>query len=210
MQRTRRCFLASGCSPRRQQRKVAEGSPQGEPIGHALVAVRHKRRRRAVTYCRVRAPRPARPGRVPQCRPPMGLVSRDQGARRKSMPEHRRRRATQRSPSSRRLESGPMAHATDDAGGPGRASGPKTPLGTAPRRPATKPGEICGLASSSLRIIGSILDQEAASPSLPTGYLPVRPAKGRTSNQGKVCLRCSWYCSNPMIMLSCPAAGWAR
>ena len=66
------------------------------------------------------------------------------------MPEHRRRRATQRSattpigpkgcggmapssslpllgdggtsPSSRRLESGPMAHATDDAGGPGRAS----------------------------------------------------------------------------------------
>ena len=219
MQRTRRCFLASGCSPRRQQRKVAEGSPQGEPIGHALVAVRHKRRRRAVTYCRVRAPRPARPGRVPQCRPPMGLVSRDQGARRKSMLEHRRRRATQRSattpigpkgcggmappssllllddggtsPSSQRLESGPMAHATDDAGGHGRASGPKTPLGTAPRRPATKPGEICGLASSSLRIIGSILDQEAASPSLPTGYPPVRPAKGRTSNQGKVCLRCS-------------------
>jgi len=66
------------------------------------------------------------------------------------MPVHRRRRATQRSattpigpagcggmappsslpllgdggtsPSSRRLESGPMAHATDDAGGPGRAS----------------------------------------------------------------------------------------
>jgi len=66
------------------------------------------------------------------------------------MPEHRRRRATQRSattpigpkgcggmspssslpllgdggtsPSSRRLEYGPMAHATDDAGGPGRAS----------------------------------------------------------------------------------------
>ncbi len=67
-----------------------------------------------------------------------------------SMPKHRRRRATQRSatipigpkgcggmappssfpllgdggtsPSSRRLESGPMAHATDDAVGPGRAS----------------------------------------------------------------------------------------
>jgi len=66
------------------------------------------------------------------------------------MPEHLRRRATQRSattpigpkgcggmapssslpllgdggtsPSSRRLESGPMAQATDDAGGPGRAS----------------------------------------------------------------------------------------
>jgi len=36
-------------------------------------------------------------GRVPQCRPPMGLVSRDQGARRKSMPVHRRRQATQRS-----------------------------------------------------------------------------------------------------------------
>jgi hypothetical protein len=78
------------------------------------------------------------------------------------MPEHRRRRATQRSattpigpkgcggmapsfsllllgdggtsPSSRRLESGTMAHATDDAGGPGRASRSKTPLGTAPRR----------------------------------------------------------------------------
>jgi len=48
--RTQRCFLASGCSPRRQQRRVAESSPPGEPIGHALVAVRHKRRRRAVTY----------------------------------------------------------------------------------------------------------------------------------------------------------------
>ena len=127
--------------------------------------------------------RPRGPAGVPQCRPPMGLVSRNQGARRKSMPEHRRRRATQRSattpigpegygaasrlvshpwkrvavrrqrpatatslfhrrfyggmspysslpllgdggtsPSSRRLESEPMAHATDDAGGPGRAS----------------------------------------------------------------------------------------
>ena len=31
-----------------------------------------------------------RPGRSPQCRPPMGLASRGQGARRKSMPEHRR------------------------------------------------------------------------------------------------------------------------
>jgi len=31
-------FLASGCSPHRQQRRVAEGSPPGEPIGHALVA----------------------------------------------------------------------------------------------------------------------------------------------------------------------------
>ncbi len=39
------------------------------------------------------------------------------------------------SPSSRRLESGPMAHATDDAGGPGRASRSQTPLCTAPRRP---------------------------------------------------------------------------
>jgi len=50
MRRAQRCFLASGCSPRRQQRNVSEGSPPGEPIGHALVAVRHKRRRRAVTY----------------------------------------------------------------------------------------------------------------------------------------------------------------
>ena len=47
MHNTQRCFLASGCSPRRQQRNVAEGSPPGEPIGHALVTVRHKRRRRA-------------------------------------------------------------------------------------------------------------------------------------------------------------------
>ena len=38
-----------------------------------------------------------RPGSGPQCRPPMGLVSRDQGARRKSMLEYRRRRATKRS-----------------------------------------------------------------------------------------------------------------
>ena len=137
-----------------------------------------------------------RSGRSPQCRPPMGLVRRDQGARRKSMPEHRRRRATQRSattpigpkgysaasrlvsrprkrvavrrhmpatatarfhcrvvggmgpasslpllgdggtsPSSRRLESGPMTHATDGAGDPGRTSGSQTPLDTAPRRP---------------------------------------------------------------------------
>ncbi|MFV2074064.1 MAG: hypothetical protein ACC742_15640, partial [Thermoanaerobaculales bacterium] len=50
MHHTQRCFLASGCSPRRQQREVAEGSPEGEPIGHALMTVRHKRRRRAVTY----------------------------------------------------------------------------------------------------------------------------------------------------------------
>ena len=110
-----------------------------------------------------------RPGRVPQCRPPMGLVIRDQGARRKSMPEHRRRRATKRSAttpigpkgcggmspssslpllgdggtssSSRRLESGPMALATDDAVGPGRASrgrGART-CGTSstPRREST-------------------------------------------------------------------------
>jgi len=91
-----------------------------------------------------------RSGRCPQCRPPMGLASGSRGARRKSMPEHLRRRATKRSaatpigpegcggmapssslpllgdggtsPSSRRLESGTMAHATDDAGGPGRAS----------------------------------------------------------------------------------------
>ena len=36
-------------SPRRRLREVAEGSSPGEPIGHALAAVRHKRRRRAVT-----------------------------------------------------------------------------------------------------------------------------------------------------------------
>ncbi|MFV2073729.1 MAG: hypothetical protein ACC742_13905, partial [Thermoanaerobaculales bacterium] len=28
MHHTQRCFLASGCSPRRQQREVAEGSPE--------------------------------------------------------------------------------------------------------------------------------------------------------------------------------------
>jgi hypothetical protein len=33
-----------------------------------------------------------RSGRVPQCRPPMGLVSGDQGARSKSMPEASKRR----------------------------------------------------------------------------------------------------------------------
>jgi hypothetical protein len=38
-----------------------------------------------------------RSGWSPQCRSPMGLVSRYQGARRKLMSEHRRRRATQRS-----------------------------------------------------------------------------------------------------------------
>ena len=53
MHPTQKCFLTLGCSPRRQQRNVAEGSPQGEPIGHALMAVRHKRQRRAVTYCKV-------------------------------------------------------------------------------------------------------------------------------------------------------------
>jgi len=104
------------------------------------------------------------------------------------MPEHRRRRATKRSattpigpkgcgamapssslpllgdggtsPSSRRLEYGPMAHATEDAGGPGRASqgaervlavrraprGEKTPLGAVHRRPQQEAGEICRLA----------------------------------------------------------------
>jgi len=63
MHGTQRCFLASGCSPRRQQRRVAEGSPPGEPIGHALVTVRHKRRRRAVTYQKyaLRAPRVENP-----------------------------------------------------------------------------------------------------------------------------------------------------
>ena len=58
MHPTQLCFLTSGCSPRRQQRNVTEGSPQGEPIGHALMAVRHKRQGRAVTYCKVQgAPR---------------------------------------------------------------------------------------------------------------------------------------------------------
>ena len=79
------------------------------------------------------------------------------------MPEHRRRRATQRSattpigpegcggiapssslpllgdggtsPSSRRLESGPMALATDDIGGRGRASWSKTQHLTTSRGP---------------------------------------------------------------------------
>jgi len=39
------------------------GSPPGEPIGHALVAVRHKRRRRAVTYRKyaLRAPQVENP-----------------------------------------------------------------------------------------------------------------------------------------------------
>jgi hypothetical protein len=63
------------------------------------------------------------------------------------------------SPSSRRLESGTMAHATDDAGGHGQASmarraystvrraprGEKTPLGAMHRRPQQEAGEICGL-----------------------------------------------------------------
>jgi len=111
----------------------------------------------------------------------------------KSMPEHRRRRATQRSattpigpkgcrgmapasslpllgdggtsPSSRRLESGPMARATDDAGGPSRASqgaervlavrraprGEKTPLGVMHRRSQQEAGEICGLTSQAVQ-----------------------------------------------------------
>ena len=60
MHPTQTCFLTSGCSPRRQQRIVAEDSLQGEPIGHALMAVRHKRRRRAVTYCKVRLRAPRR------------------------------------------------------------------------------------------------------------------------------------------------------
>jgi hypothetical protein len=99
------------------------------------------------------------------------------------MPEHRRRRATKRSattpigpkgygamapssslpflgdggtsPSSRRLESGTMAHATDDTGERGRASqgaqayltvrraprGEQTPLGAVHRRPQQGPHE---------------------------------------------------------------------
>jgi hypothetical protein len=44
-----RAFRKSCSSPRRRQRRVAKGSPPGEPIGHALAVVRHKRRRRAVT-----------------------------------------------------------------------------------------------------------------------------------------------------------------
>ncbi len=39
---------------------MTEGSPQGEPTGHALMAVRHKLLRRAVTYCRVRLRAPRR------------------------------------------------------------------------------------------------------------------------------------------------------
>jgi hypothetical protein len=102
------------------------------------------------------------------------------------MPEHRRRRATKRSaaipigpkgcgamapssllqllgdgetsPSSRRLESGAMELATDDAGDSDRASrgaesyltvrrahrSEKTPLGVVHRRPQQKAGEMCG------------------------------------------------------------------
>jgi len=106
-----------------------------------------------------------------------------------SMPEHRRRRATKRlaatpigpkgcgamapssslpllgdgvtSPSSRRLEYGVMALATEGTGGCGRASqgaqsyltvrraprGEKTPLGAVHRRPQQEAGEICRLGS---------------------------------------------------------------
>ncbi len=106
------------------------------------------------------------------------------------MPEHRRQRATKRSaaipigpkgcggmapasslpllgdgetsPSSRRLDSGAMALATDDAGGSGRASrgaesyltvrraprSEKTPLGVVHRRPQLKAGEKCRLVTS--------------------------------------------------------------
>jgi len=105
------------------------------------------------------------------------------------MPEHRRRRATKRSaetpigpegcggmappsslpllgdgvtsPSSRRLESGAMALATDDAGGSGRVSrgaesystvrraprSEKTPLSVVHRRPQLEVGEKCRLKS---------------------------------------------------------------
>jgi len=90
MQRAQRCFLASGCSPRRRQRRVAEGSPPGEPIGHALAAVRHKRRRRAVTYRKyaLRAPR------RPQRRPLRAPWSRILGAATTAMSLHRRGTAT--------------------------------------------------------------------------------------------------------------------
>jgi hypothetical protein len=82
------------------------------------------------------------------------------------MPEHRRRRATQRSgttpigpkgcggmapSSSCRLESGPMAHATDDAGDPGRTSTGRVRLldGTwsTPRRANTAG---CGASSAAV------------------------------------------------------------
>ena len=135
--------------------------------------------RRTVKYDS--APREARP----EPPVPSADGAREPRSRREeeSMPEHRRRRATKRSaaipigpkgcggmapssslpllgdgetsPSSRRLEYGAMALATDDAGGSGRASqgaecvltvrraprGEKTPLGTVHRRPQPEAGE---------------------------------------------------------------------
>ncbi len=50
------------------------------------------------------------------------------------------------SPSSRRLESEPMAHATDDAGAPAGPLGRKHHISLHLSGLATKAGEICGLA----------------------------------------------------------------
>ena len=102
MHRTQRCFLASGCSSRRQQRDVAEGSPSGEPIGHALVAVRHKRRRRAVTYFEYALRAPSRPGRGPQRRPLRAPWVRIRGAATTAMFLHRRGAATKKAGTCRR------------------------------------------------------------------------------------------------------------
>jgi len=111
----------------------------------------------------VRAPRPARPGRGPQRRPLRAPWLRIQGAATTAMSLHRRGEATKKAGSCRRNPSGrrgswPISAllvvddarastsssrldldsrdpSADGTGGSGRASGSKTPLGTAPRRP---------------------------------------------------------------------------
>jgi hypothetical protein len=163
-------FSPAFCCGRRCAAPSSAFSPRGAPAHAGPFGASCLRQDRPAGRCVMslrtvkHASAPWRSGRSPQYRPPMGLVSRGQGARRKSMPEHLRRRATTRSAttpigpkgcggmgpassllllgdggtslSSRRLESGPMARATDRCWraltGPLRS---KTRLGTAPRRP---------------------------------------------------------------------------
>jgi hypothetical protein len=126
------------------------------------------------TYCRVRAPRPTRPGRRPQRRPLRAPWTRILGAATTAMFLHRRGAATTKAGPCRRNPLGrwgsrPISallvvddarastppRALTSAREPHRRTALGTPAGPLGRKPrwaqhlaalATKPGEICGLA----------------------------------------------------------------
>jgi hypothetical protein len=128
MHRTQRYLLASGCSTYCQVRvRALKARPESPAPSADRTREPRSRREEEVDARASSTTSNAEIGRAPY---------RPEGLRRHGpvffVAAPRRCRT---SPSSRRLESRPMAHATDDAGDSGRALRSQTPLGTSPHRP---------------------------------------------------------------------------